>query len=173
MVNHLESVSKYKKSPKGVLTVLYSKMKERTRLKGLPKMDFTLEEFHQMFLYNEYFLHLHNNWRTSNYQRDNKPSIDRINPDKGYTKDNIQMMTWKENRLKGDKENAARITTSLEMYDLEGNKIKEFDSIKEAVEVTGLNQGLIVMCCQGKRNHTGGFVFKYRGDKFRKKGRIS
>lgn len=33
--------------------------------------------------------------------RDNSPSVDRIDPNKGYTLDNIQVISWKANRIKG------------------------------------------------------------------------
>ena len=33
--------------------------------------------------------------------RENSPSIDRVNSAKGYTPDNIQIISWKANRIKG------------------------------------------------------------------------
>ena len=33
--------------------------------------------------------------------RENSPSIDRIDSQKGYTRDNIQIISWKANRIKG------------------------------------------------------------------------
>ena len=33
--------------------------------------------------------------------RDNSPSIDRIDSTKGYTRENIQVISWKANRIKG------------------------------------------------------------------------
>lgn len=39
-------------------------------------------------------------WGTNN-QRESSPSIDRIDSTRGYTKDNIQIISWKANRIKG------------------------------------------------------------------------
>jgi len=144
-------------------------MKERSNLKCIQAPDYSLKEFHEMFLNNSSFLGIFKAWESRGYRCCDKPSIDRKNPDMGYTRDNIQIMTWGDNRRKGDAENSNRITTAIEMLDSCGNKIREFESVKEAVRETGLNQGLIVMVCQGKRNHTGGYVFRYRGDRFRKR----
>ena len=33
--------------------------------------------------------------------RENSPSIDRVDSTKGYTPDNIQIISWKANRIKG------------------------------------------------------------------------
>lgn len=37
-----------------------------------------------------------------NGRTDNSPSIDQICPSKGYTKDNIQIISWRANRIKND-----------------------------------------------------------------------
>lgn len=164
----MNATQKYRLTPKGILTNIYHKQIERCNKKNLPLPEYSLIELHEMFLKNSLYLELYDKWIMSGRQYYDKPSIDRKDPDKGYAKDNIQIMTWGENREKGDFENAVRFTTAIEMFDRDSNKIREFESIKEAVKETGLHQGLIVMVCQGKRNHTGGYIFRYRGDKFRK-----
>lgn len=164
----MQATTKYKRTPKGVLTVLYSKMRERTKQKGLPPMDFTLQDFHKRYLNDNQFLLLHQDWVIGGYDTYKKPSIDRKDNHKGYTKDNIQMMTWEENRIKGERENS-NYTTPVIMFNKSGEKIAEFESIKEAVEQTGFSQGNISSCCQGRREYTKGYKFQYRGDRFRKK----
>ena len=37
----------------------------------------------------------------------------------------------------------------------------------EASQATGIRQSGITSCCQGRYKHTHGYVFRYRGDKFR------
>ena len=37
-----------------------------------------------------------------NGRSDNSPSIDQIRPSEGYTKDNIQIISWRANRIKND-----------------------------------------------------------------------
>ena len=55
-------------------------------------------------------------WQESGYQKNLAPSIDAIDPNIGYTLDNIQLLTWKENNQKGhtidlDKKPTTRNTT--------------------------------------------------------------
>lgn len=50
---------------------------------------------------------------------------------------------------------------SILMIDNFGNIITTFKSIKEAENKTGLCHSNISKVCNGKRNHVGGFVFKY------------
>ena len=49
-------------------------------------------------------------------------------------------------------------------YDLQGNYIKTWDSIKEAKKQLNISNH-ISECCKGKRKTAGGFVWKYgKGD---------
>ena len=51
----------------------------------------------------------------------------------------------------------------VNQYDLNGNFIKRWNSIKEVAESKGLNPSSIVCVCKGKRRYksTGGYMFKY------------
>ena len=45
-------------------------------------------------------------------------------------------------------------------YDLNGNLIQEFPSLREAERILNINHGNISKCCNGLYPHTGGFIFK-------------
>jgi len=40
--------------------------------------------------------------RSGAHKQDNSPSFDRVDNTKGYTKDNVQVISWRANRLKAD-----------------------------------------------------------------------
>lgn len=46
-------------------------------------------------------------------------------------------------------------------YDLEGNFIAEFPSIKEAERVTGIDNSLISACCRGVNHYTKTYIWSY------------
>ncbi len=50
---------------------------------------------------------------------------------------------------------------SISQYDLDGNYLHSYGSIKECEEKTGCSSSKIVLVCQGKRKQTKGFIFRY------------
>lgn len=168
----MNSTQKFRRTPKGVLTNLYSKMKYRNIKKGFGELPFTLQELHKNFLNDKKYIELFNQWEISGYKTSLKPSFDRINPNIGYSMQNITIKSWQDNRKKADWEKSFIYTTPVIMYDKNGQIIREFGSTKEASLITGIRQSGITSCCQGRYKTTGGYIFKYRGDKFRCKKRI-
>lgn len=47
-------------------------------------------------------------------------------------------------------------------YDLEGNPIREWESIKEAGETLGINRNNISSCCSGRIKTAGGYIWRYK-----------
>jgi predicted DNA-binding protein YlxM (UPF0122 family) len=54
-------------------------------------------------------------------------------------------------------------------YDLRGNFIRNFDSIKEALESLDSKHVNISSCCLGKSKSAGGYIWRYKGDEPPKK----
>jgi hypothetical protein len=46
-------------------------------------------------------------------------------------------------------------------YDLNGNLLKEYKSLRDAERETGINHGNISKCCSGKLKHSSAFIFSY------------
>jgi len=95
---------KYEKTRKGFLVRTYRNMKSRVEgvqkkkahlYKGLPLLD--KESFYNWALNDSEFISLFIKWEISDYDRKLTPSIDRIEPIKGYVMDNIQWLTHSEN----------------------------------------------------------------------------
>ena len=51
---------------------------------------------------------------------------------------------------------------SIVQYDVNKNKIAEYDSVKEAQEVTGISGTLIIESCKYKNKMAGGFIWRYK-----------
>lgn len=148
----LENTARYRKTKKGLVTNLYQKLKVRNIV------EFDLQ-FLQEFAVSKKFDRLFLEWVKSGYQKQFKPSIDRISNKKGYLKDNIQWLTWAENRYKQTMERRSRKGIVHQMI---GNKIiATFKSQREAVIKTGLSQGDMSMVLNGKRQTCGGYKFIY------------
>lgn len=152
-MNLKANIQNFRKTPKGLLTNLYSKMKERNTV------SFSLNDFHS-YLKNRKFNELFKNWVKSGFSKEFKPSVDRINFLLPYTLENIRFITWKQNRLKGDIEVGLQKKKPVIMFCLNGKFVHQFDSIESVVRFTGYRQSQLSACCNGKRNKVGDFKFK-------------
>jgi hypothetical protein len=158
-LHKLEITRKYRQTPKGVLTNIYQHMKSRNQEHGFPPLSFTKKELHDRFLKDNKFLYLFDVWIASQ-DKWLKPSVDRIDPRKPYTMDNIQILTYRENKEKGDREKELLWGKPVKQLTMNGDLIAVHPSLKDAVRATGLSQGNISGVLSGKRNHTGGFKWE-------------
>jgi hypothetical protein len=147
-----ENTARWRKTKRGVVTNLFNKMKTRHQVL------FDLEYLHK-FSECKKFNRLFSEWKKSNYNKQFKPSIDRISSRGVYSKRNIQWLTWAENRFKQTMERRSRKGTVAQMI---GNKtVKIFSSQREAAAKTGLSQGNLSMAMTGKRELCGGYKWKF------------
>lgn len=150
----LRNTQKFRRSPKGILTNIYSHQKSRF------PVEYTLKQLHHSFLFNEKFLRLFLEWEKKNYDKQYKPTIDRIDCKKHYTLTNIHCLTWAENRYKQRME--FKRIRAKEVKQIMGNKIiKRYKSVSHAVKETGLNQSGISLCLHGRRQFCGGYKWSY------------
>lgn len=153
-MNLLKNTQKYRKTPKGILTNIYFHQKDRRMV------NYSLRELHNKFLADSKFIRLWREWIKSHYDKQYKPSIDRIDCKKDYTLANIHCMTWAENRYKQRME-FKRIRAKT-VYQLMGTIIvNTYRSISHAVKITGLNQSGISNCVNNKGKTCGGYRWRY------------
>lgn len=94
--------------------------------------------------------------RTTRIKRDHLIKAGALNPNFG------KVFSAKEKRLLREK----NIVQEVNMFDMNGNLIRSFLSVREAADVMKLDRKSITWCCKKKpcHNHVGGYVFRYKGD---------
>jgi hypothetical protein len=154
MGKSLEATRKFRKTKKGVLTNSYGHQKQRRNV------EYTLKELHEKFLHDKKFNRIYEEWVNSGYDLQFKPTIDRINCKKTYTIENIQILSWSENRYKQRME--LKLIRAKPIAMLKGDVVVEkFKSVSDAVRKTGLSQGNISSCLTGKRKTCDGYMWRY------------
>lgn len=141
---------------------LYIGQVRRSKLRKHSLPAYTFEEFKKWIYDNDEFETLYSNWLKNNKHKDLTPSIDRLENNKGYSFDNIQLITWKENKVLG---NISR-RVAIMQFDLEGKFIKEYASITEVNLAFGLKPKdmAIPMASKGLRYSSHGYIWIYKKD---------
>lgn len=91
-----------RKFPKPFLRETYFSQINNSRVRGLPLPNYSFEEFRSWILAQPNFKSLYKAWVNSKFDKYLKPSVDRIKEWETYTLDNIQVITWAENKAKGE-----------------------------------------------------------------------
>jgi len=150
----------------GLITQIYSSQKKGSLKRGHKFPTYTKQELKDWLYTQKEFHELFDNWKAYNYEKKLVPSCDRIDDYKGYSLDNIQLMTWKDNSNKGcsDRKNGINNKGSKAVIkcDIEGNFIKEYYSAMNAERETNTDHSSISKCCLGNARSAGGFKWKYK-----------
>lgn len=160
-----------KKTKSGWYTNMYNNMKQRNKKKFSKDLPFTKQEFIQWIEnnYKEKFDLLFKNYLESDCDKYLAPSIDRIDDYDSYHFGNMQLITWRENDLKGSNSIKTKVTCAIMgkkcgktviQYDEYMNELMRFSSTHEVTRILGFDSSLIAKACrEGFKSK--GYYWKY------------
>lgn len=148
----------YSRTKEGVISKIYGQQRQHSKTRNHPLPTYTKLEFRTWILSQYKFNIIYDTWAASGYDFNLKPSVDRKKDSLPYTFDNIQLMTWIENRAKGAKEKRKKVI----QMDLKGVFIKEHESMDSASKETNTPISSISQCCSDKMNASNNFLWKHK-----------
>ena len=94
---------------------------------------------------------------------ENKPFVNHIDGNKTNNKlDNLNWVTCYENNIHNHNMGFVKYyTKKIGQYKLNGELIKEFNSIKEASNILNIGNTNILGALKNRQNTAGGFIWKY------------
>ena len=164
---------KYNKS--AWITKVYGRMKRDNKNKfDMSELPFSKDDF-IMWIENEHsieFDKLFSEWIESGFLKNKVPSIDRIDDYKSYIFENMQILTWEENNLKGklsekNKNHMRQMTKRIfskivaQINIDKKTVINTFPSVREAGRQLCIDASGISKCCRGEIKSYKGFGWKY------------
>ena len=135
-------------------------MKRDNKKKFNKELPFAKQEFIEWINinYKNLFIKLFQDYIGSGFDKYKNPSIDRINDYVGYTFDNMQLLTWKENDIKGtegikNRNSCADVgrkccSKCVVQLDTLHNIISNYPSTHEVERVLGFDSSLIAKACR-------------------------
>jgi len=157
------------RTKEGLIKNIYNHQVKHSKRKQHPLPEYSKQELIDELLPHKKFNRIYLDWVKSDYDKNLTPSIDRTNPMLPYTKDNITIMTWKENATKGRLDEVNGIDTKrlkpVNQLTLDGEYIRTHHSISEAARQIGKSRtgaaGNISSCCNGRYDYAYGFRWEW------------
>ena len=158
----------YRRTKTGVCKLIYKRQTRNSTIRNHPPPTYKKSWLVDQMLTHPSFNRLYKEWVDSGYNVILKPSIDRVDIAKPYTKDNIHLTTWEGNLINEHADwlkgvGSKRFRPVLQ-FDLDGNFIAEHKSIAIAARSIGKkqsNSNPISKVCNGKRMTGYGYKWRY------------
>lgn len=134
----------YDKTEKGVIRVIYKTQVHNSKIRKMNLPTYSKKELTE-WLYNNDFKKIYDKWVLNNYDKNLKPSIDRINDFKSYTFNNIRVGTWQENKnhqyedIKNGTGTGGLRCRAVIQYDINKNFIAKYVSFSEAKRINNFS----------------------------------
>lgn len=145
----------------GLIERIYFAQTSNSKQRGHNPPKYTKDELVLWTTTQPNFERLYRDWEDSDYDTECRPSIDRLDDYKGYSMDNIQLLTWGENKNKLYKDTKEGINTKtlieIHKYTLEGVYIESYHSASEAIRQNNLSSSSSLAKSTNKPKVAGGF----------------
>lgn len=126
-----------KQTPEGRLVIMYNSTRSASRGRGASTPAYTHAELSK-WAYSNGYMKVYNKWKKSDYNKNDVPSVDRIDPKEPYSLGNIQIVPWSINNSRNVSTMSAPVTRS----DLNGRNPKQFTSVRSAARsLSATNSG--------------------------------
>ena len=157
---------KYRHTKKGLVTKIYGHQKDCSKKREMNLPSYSKQELTSWLFSQDLFHELYDDWKASGYKKAVVPSVNRLDDYKSYTLDNINLMTWQENKERGrnDRLNGVnnKASKAVLQFSIGGEFIKEYHSISQATRELRNRCNHICECCKGILNSSGGYKWQYK-----------
>jgi len=155
-----------KRTKKGLIKDIYLSQRSNAKSRGMAVPTYTKDELIEWMYSQRVFHELYDNWKASNYDKQLRPSCDRLDNLKSYTLDNLRVVTWRENMNQVHEDQKAgidmRMNTPVVEVDDDGFIIgRIYHSIRFAERELGFPNDSIGKVCRGERERAYGRKFGY------------
>jgi len=156
------SAKKYRQTKDGLIAQIYGNQLAHSKQRGHELPSYSRDELKAWVYSHPNFEALYKAWVDSGYDKWLTPSVDRADDYKPYSIDNLlRLCTWQENYDRGntDMKNGInnKTSTAVVQMNLDGTFVQEHYSMCAAERKTGVANGNISNCCNGKSKSAGGF----------------
>lgn len=150
---------RWARSEAGVITHTWHHQVRHSITRGHDAPEYTREQLTEWMLNHPKFSRLYAEWVDSGFDRDLKPSVDRLDNRYGYSFDNIRLVTFRENYRQFQKDKVSGKERSdckpIQKLTKEGEVVGEYHSVAEALRQHGKSakNARISACLTGQRKY--------------------
>lgn len=157
MSRNNDYMKRYHKTLRGRVNQILNSQRSGSKLRGHTPPTYSVQELED-WMVGKGYVALYDQWMLSGFSKELMPSTDRLDDSKGYSFDNIRLVTWQENRDKAYADRKANILITAQhvkvnQFSKSGEFIQSFDSIESAARAVKGDSSNILKVCQGKPNY--------------------
>jgi hypothetical protein len=164
---HNKNSAEDAKGFKGLTLRIFHAQCASSKKRGHNIPSYTINELRLWILNNPEFNKIYQEWIDSGYKKNNRPSIDRLDNNLGYSFDNIRLTNWNENVKAAAYDSKHGIgpcgikCKGIIQKNIKGEEVAQYISTREAERICRIDHGDISRCANGKIDFAGGYIWEF------------